>query len=156
MADSELCPSCGEFTDTLVEKTGWCRLCSFAGHGTGGVFCEGCGNVRYSNPCSSCKEQNWLATNADAIERYIIAGLSFKEAAARVREEQAPICVNCGDKIKGTIFALFCTKKPECRRAKRIYRYKRDYHKLSVHEALTQTIRQLTGEDERGQLLRAV
>jgi len=151
-----VCPNCGEFTDVLLEKTGWCRSCSYFGTGRTSILCDGCGKERYSNPCSSCKQTDWLKRNADALERYIIAGLSFREAEKRIREEQSPICVNCGDRIKGSSDAFFCTKRPECRRAKRIYRYKRDYKKLSIPDALTATIKQVTGEDEREQLLRAM
>jgi hypothetical protein len=152
--ENEICPNCGN-DSRLEEATGWCKSCSDAHRGVS-VVCSRCNKPRYSDPCSSCKEDEWLERNADAIERYIIAGLPYKEAKRRVKNEQAPICLSCGDRILGTTEAYFCKKRPECKRAKRIYRHKRDYYRLSVQEALTETIKQLTGEYERHELLRAL
>lgn len=117
---SELCPSCGEFVDELNEQTGFCVSCS---NGVG-VFEE-----KGPTPIKSVKAERlelWLTENADTIEDLMLAdNITAKEAIKLIVQNEKPTCQVCGDEMPHTTAGrhIICTKKPECRKARRYYRY---------------------------------
>ena len=103
--EEEVCPLCGDFVSHLNELTGWCDPCS---------------------PVSS--SGRWLEQNADALEHYMIQGLSMTAAKKRVYEDNRPLCLSCSKPIKGgkSNQHFFCTVYVECRKAQRRYRTLRE------------------------------
>lgn len=131
---SEVCPSCGEFVDSLYEVTGWCDSCS------GVAPCPRCGNKQEiakgaNKTCGSCKYDKWLEANADELERLLCKGLSKRQAIFNIRDRNRPICQSCGNPIKGGTKGrhFFCKKTPACLRANNSYHHYRHYRKFS-HE----------------------
>ncbi|HYT43221.1 MAG TPA: hypothetical protein VEP90_12860, partial [Methylomirabilota bacterium] len=116
----EICPNCGEFTNVLVDFTGFCRNCSNAIDRC--VLCgQSNGDSRHTL-CRKHRRELWLTKNADAIERYMVMGLTFKEAKDKVKKDNGTKydCLCCGGHVKATIF---CTKTARCRAARERLRY---------------------------------
>lgn len=115
---SELCPSCGNFVDSLLETTGFCETCS-----------NGVGVFLVKTPTPSAKAQRlelWLRENADIIEDIMLAdNITAKDAIRILAQDAVPVCQVCGDEMPHTTPGrhIFCTKKEECRKARRYYRY---------------------------------
>lgn len=63
--------------------------------------------------------------NADAVERYMHAGLTYGMAVIKVMFDNRPSCFSCGDKIKGGRKGKdqFCTSRSECRKEARYYKF---------------------------------
>ena len=134
-AQVEVCPSCGEFAK-LITTTGWCKSCS-------GSYCNRCGDpANGTSYCNYCRKIRWLERNAETIEDYMLEGQSFKEACLSVANVIRPNCIICDEPIeRGTSGRHFiCTKHPECRKARRRYRYliyDKGYSKELAIEAIT-------------------
>jgi len=61
----EVCPSCGNFVDRLVQRTGWCANCSRTDKGE--RRCVQCGDIyrdRYHLKCGRCRRKNAKGTPA--------------------------------------------------------------------------------------------
>jgi hypothetical protein len=135
-ASSELCPSCGQFTDErgLSEHTGWCFDCS-----------DTIVSVRTSS------SDHAIETHADAIEYFMQtaeSGLSVWRALELARQDR-PRCVVCGEEIRRSRrSAIFCRRHPLCRRYSRryVYLYTRKKDPMSKAQALATVLSQLTGE----------
>jgi hypothetical protein len=115
----ELCPSCGNFVDELIDVTGFCKKCSYeAGHC---IICGAKASDEEHSLCSRHRRELWLSTNADSIERYMALGFSFKTAKEKVRRDNGTKvnCLCCGGPAK----SLFCTKTKKCRAARERMKY---------------------------------
>ena len=139
-----ICPSCGQWVVWLHESSGFCIECADIE-----PFCTQCGNEYVPDEftkdiCSYCKTENWLRKNADAIEANMKDGLTFYQSKLKVFNEVRPICLCCGKPIKGAKQdALFCTKTPQCKTARRRFRTLREKHGKPV--ALIQIQMELKG-----------
>lgn len=112
----DLCPNCGEFVDHLDKVTGFCDKCS----GVGSV------NTKGPTPSKAQKIELWLQQNADRIESFMLAeNVNAKFAIRELMQLEKPHCRTCGNEMPHTTAGrhIFCTKKPECRKARRYYRY---------------------------------
>lgn len=134
---NELCPSCGNFVDYLIESTGFCGSCSIGV----GVFDD-----KVPTPIKSEKAQRlelWLTENADTIEDIMLSdNLTAKEAIRLIVQNGKPTCQCCGDEMPHTTAGrhIFCTKKPQCRKARRYYRYLVYEKNVSKGDALNKTL----------------
>lgn len=148
-SEQELCPECGEFFDSLNEETGWCNSCS------GVTPCQGCNEplderaiTANEHLCNKCKYINWLEANADQIDRVMVTQQVTASIAKKiVIADNRPICVSCGNPIKGGSKAssnkpqsLFCTKTAKCRKAQNAYRYYYNFKRLTHEEALQRAL----------------
>lgn len=130
---SMLCPSCGQWTFWLDENSGFCGGCAELD-----PFCTQCGrkyepDAFTKDICIDCKKKNWLIKNADAIEAYMMQGLSFSRAQQEVYKDNRPDCLCCGQPMKGAKNgALFCSKTPQCIRARRRFRTLYERHGREV------------------------
>jgi hypothetical protein len=105
---------------------GWCVQCVTTHHPELSV-CPNCNstfpsknNNRY---CKKCMHLNWLESNIDAIEEYMIQGYSFTTARYRVMSDIRPTCLGCGVVIKNARpGSRFCTTNSTCRTYLRRYR----------------------------------
>jgi hypothetical protein len=89
--------------------------------------CSACGGLfskkAQVDQCWNCRREAWLRKNADAIESYMVTGLSFTAACERVSNDLRPACRNCGEEVRGGRSGInFCTKYVGCQRASRHYR----------------------------------
>jgi len=129
-----LCPNCGEFVDHLDEQTGFCDTCT----GVGSV------NTKGPTPTDKAsKLESWLRENADTIESMMLAdNVTAKFAIREILQSERPTCRTCGDSMPHTTNGrhIFCTKKPECRRARRYYRYLVYEKHTDKEKALAQTL----------------
>ena len=123
-----LCTNCGEFYPDVEinEITGWCFKCS------------------PSSPLYF-KLEAYLEHNADHIEHYLAQGRSLWQALDLLSQHKRPICLVCGNEIKGAkSSAVFCRKNAECRRYSRRYVYlysEKDFTKIT---ALAQIMSELS------------
>ncbi len=112
-----LCPNCGNFVKELDDVTGFCLKCS----GVGSV------NAKGPTPIDKAEKlELWLAQNADTIEDLMLAdNVTAKFAIREILHSERPRCMTCNSEMPHTTSGrhMFCTKKPECRRARRYYRY---------------------------------
>lgn len=118
---NELCPNCGNFVDYLNELTGFCVSCSSGV----GVFDEKAPTPNAKNKRAQRLEL-WLTENADIIEDIMLAeNKTAKEAIKLIVQDGKPTCQCCGDEMPHTTAGrhMICTKRPECRKARRYYRY---------------------------------
>lgn len=130
----EVCPNCGDLVATLREISGWCDDCTKE-HG-----CARCGkefaDSDKRSTCSTCRSLMWLEQNIDAIEQFERKGLTIREAIKAVRKANKRECANCGTTIdKG----IFCSSKPECRKAYNRFRWKKSKgidHATAIREAV--------------------
>jgi hypothetical protein len=118
----EVCPNCGDFTESLNESTGFCRECS-------PKVCSRCGEVPPSighSLCIQCQRETWWERNADQLEVYLSQGISLSDAREKIENENRAICISCGTPIPGRHreSTIFCSRTEECRRAKRSYIWK--------------------------------
>jgi len=122
--ESAYCPNCGNFVDDLDEASGWCFECS----GTGEIHCIACGDVFHRDQphrklCPGCRHERWLENHADELEIYLSYGARISFAEREVYKQNRPVCIACGNPIKGASDrAMFCNRTIECRRWKRRYR----------------------------------
>lgn len=68
----------------------------------------------------------WLTKHADTIEDIMLAdNITAKDAIRILVQDDKPVCQVCGDEMPHTTAGrhVFCTKKEECRKARRYYRY---------------------------------
>lgn len=132
----EICPSCGNFTSFLVEVTGFCQECS---HYVGRCILCGQNNPGKHLLCRRHRRELWLTKNADAIERYMLLGLSFQDAKERVKKDNGTKydCLCCGGHTKSN--TIFCTKTAKCRAARERLRYMTN-KKGVTHELALKTI----------------
>lgn len=133
----EVCSNCGAFTDQLNDETGWCYECS-------PPICERCGGEQHPDHryngyhpaeisevivkngrklCRRCIKEIWLEEHANEIERYIAEGLSYRQAIEKVSSNNRAVCIICSTPIPGRhkSSTIFCTKTPDCRKAKKKY-----------------------------------
>ncbi len=136
----DVCPNCGDFTDYLVNETGWCFKCSapeLLGNDEGEVkVCPGCNkrfipkNIRI---CRTCRKTEFLEKNADEIDRQLAdSNLSLPKAIEATKQSKITKCLCCGAPLKpatrGT--AYFCARKTKCRTAyNKLHRYIYILHK---------------------------
>lgn len=133
-ASSEVCPSCGNFTDErgLSEFTGWCFDCS-------------------SVIASVSTSSSFVAVehHAEAIQFYQhTESVSVRRALELTRQDR-PRCVVCGEEIRRSKrSAIFCRRHPLCRSYSRryVYLYTRKKDPMSKAQALATVLSQLTGE----------
>lgn len=121
----EVCPNCGDFTSSLSQVTGWCKGCS---------------------PADSLDNQlnEWLATNADAIEHYMLQGNSLTKSIDLAARRVRPICAVCSKEIShGSKSSVFCRKNRECRRYSRRYIYLYTRRGMTKAQALAQVLSEL-------------
>lgn len=144
----EFCPQCAQWKP-LIQSTGWCLTCTRRLH-PGLCFCDTCGREftntnQFRNQCPSCSQTDWIARNADRIELYIGAGLTYEMAVARVSYDNRPICRCCGKKIKGGTDGrhLFCKTTAECRTAARRYKYYKEQKGMKRDTALAAVLETL-------------
>jgi hypothetical protein len=123
----QICPSCGEFVDALNEWTGWCKDCTPSIHQT---------NTN-PHPLVVSRVERWLIRYADTVE-YVMQeqGITAKLAIIEVHATYKATCIICGSPIKhGTHGRHFlCNSTPECKQARRRYKYL-IYTKGSTKEA---------------------
>ncbi len=135
---NDLCPNCGEFVDHLDEQTGFCEKCT------------GVGSVNTKGPTSTDKASKlelWLRTNANTIEDFMLAeNVSAKFAIRELMQLEKPHCRTCGNEMPHTTPGrhMVCTKRPECRKARRYYRYLVYEKHESKEKALEQTLERYT------------
>jgi predicted amidophosphoribosyltransferase len=134
----QLCPSCGDLTDELSEKTGWCSNCTKEQS----IFkCERC-NTEFKSEthrpyCTYCRELNWLEAHADELEEFMSQGCTFKVARAKVRVNHQPICLGCGSSMPKA--GYFCKTKASCRKLYSQFHKKRQKG-MAVQTALEQVL----------------
>lgn len=125
--DSSICPSCGK-EEPLNELVGFCKACTKQRFPHSAV-CENCGKIeprgQFRKLCNYCQRNKWFSENADAIESYMRAGLTYGMAVVKVLFDNRPSCFSCGRKIKGGKKGkdLFCTSTVECKREARYYKF---------------------------------
>lgn len=129
----EVCPSCGELVDELDYVTGWCPSCS----GTEKVSCLSCGehfskDAPHRKLCPKCRDERWLARNADSLESLLQHGYTISQAKQQVYETNRPKCLSCGAVLAGARSdAQFCKKTAECRSWRRRYRTLKERYQRS-------------------------
>lgn len=148
-AELELCPSCGNLVYELDELTGWCYACS----GTSKVECLSCGegftkDAPHRKLCPKCRDERWLARNANSLEVLLQHGYTITNAKQQVYEHNRPKCLSCGAVLTGARNgALFCTKTKECRAWRRRYRtLKERYQRLGSQNPSKQASSQVNAE----------
>lgn len=133
---NSLCPNCGEFVDELDDVTGFCNSCSN----------NGVGSLDEKDPTPTAKAKKielWLHENADRIESFMLAeNVNARFAIRELMQEDKPRCLICGNDMPHTTSGrhMFCTKQPECRKARRYYRYLVYEKNESKEKALEQTL----------------
>lgn len=134
-----LCPRCGELTDVLSDRTGWCSNCTKE---QSIYTCERCHNEFLSKTqrpfCTYCRELNWLEVHADEIEDVMVSeSCSFRTARTKVSEAHRSRCVACGQLLPKV--GYFCKKNSKCRRLYTKFHKKR-LKGMSVEQALEETL----------------
>lgn len=153
----EYCPNCGQWLP-LVDDTGWCAKCTLA-HYPDRSICEQCNSPFKQNDkqhrvkCPRCRgvgpyrNLSYSNTEADAnhVELYMRAGLTYELAVERVAFDKLPICNCCGKKIKGGTpgRALFCRTNASCKTAGRRYKYLKETKNMTRNDALKRVIETL-------------
>ena len=126
-SNDSFCPGCGKYK-ALVELIGLCIDCCkerFPNH----AVCANCGKIeprgQFRTLCNYCQRNKWFEENANALESYMRAGLTYSMAVVKVMFDNRPTCFCCADKIKGGNKGkdTFCTSKAECRREARYYKF---------------------------------
>jgi len=105
----QICPDCGEFVDELNEQTGWCFNCSPSAHHN-----------------SVSRVERWLIRYADTVEFVMqVQSITAKLAIIEVHATYKATCIICHSPIKhGTHGRHFlCNSTPECKKARRRYKY---------------------------------
>lgn len=148
--DVEICPSCGEFKEELEPVTGWCTECSGLANK---VMCLSCGegfskDASHRKLCPKCRNERWLARNADQLEILLLHGFTISVARRQVYVANRPRCLSCGAVLAGARNgAQFCTKTPECRSWRRRYRtLKERYKRKDSVDAGKQAAAQISAE----------
>lgn len=149
LPEQEICPSCGGLFYELDDVTGWCPECA----GVTTVSCLSCGegfakDAAHRKLCPKCRDERWLARNADAMEVLLRHGYSIGNARQQVYEHNRPHCLSCGAVLVGARNgAQFCTKTQECRSWRRRYRtLKENYQRKGLQQAAKQAIAQVSAE----------
>lgn len=125
--DQEFCPDCGDFVDALNEQTGFCFSCTPSAQSL----------------IVPTRLEKWLTKNAELIEctmrDYTITA---KQAILYVSTEHRARCVICNRIIRhGTYGRHFiCNTTPECKKARRRYKYLIYDKGFTKEEALQQII----------------
>jgi hypothetical protein len=121
-SSTEVCPSCGDFVDRLLDDTGFCAECSRPFR-KGGVICERCEKRNIDDEshhiCRVCRHEEWLGKHADALDRHLAGnGLRIGKAIRSVKMDNRISCLRCGRPMRQATRgqAYFCSK-PECRTA---------------------------------------
>jgi len=129
LPNSVVCPNCGDFVDYLIVKTGWCRICSYAG------------SVLVN------KLEQYLAANADEIEHYLLQGKSLNKAIDLVHSKNGrPHCLSCGRIMdRAPRNAVFCRATKQCRKFSRRYVYLYREKGMTKHAALAKVLEDLNG-----------
>ena len=145
----EVCPSCGDIVEELDENTGWCKQCA----GVEETYCLSCGSTfskdaPHRKLCPKCRDERWLARNADALELLLLHGYTIANAKQQVYEHNRPKCLSCGAVLSGARNgALFCTKTQECRSWRRRYRtLKERYQRQGSQNPAKQASAQVNAE----------
>lgn len=148
--DLEFCSECSDFK-VLDDVTGWCRDCTMR-HYPKHQYCENCGkgfddDRQRRALCPRCRSAEWVVNNADKIELYIAAGLTYSLAVERVSFDNRPICLSCKRKVKGGIKGrtVFCTETAKCRTSARRYKYYKNNKGYNEAHALELVLQKLTG-----------
>jgi hypothetical protein len=131
--NTDLCPKCGNFTDSLDEVTGWCSCCASS-------------NGSAANKHVSTKIELAFAANANAVEFYVSTSterISVWQALTLARQDR-PRCLVCGNELhRASRSAIFCRKSKECRYYSRRYVYLYTNKGLDKTQALAQIMNEL-------------
>ena len=142
----EVCPNCGNLVELLLDDTGWCPTCTLLPlHAGGASLCAHCGAVHKETGrlCGRCKRENWNKKHSSVIKVYMDKGYTYREARALASEVSRPLCVICGQRIKGgNERSMFCSATTECRRARRRYLYLYQSKGIPKATALNQVIQE--------------
>lgn len=125
----QLCPSCGEFVDELDDGSGFCLSCTYGETRRNCLACSDrfTADQPHRKLCPKCRDERWLARHAEELEIYLSYGARIEFAKRQVYYENRPVCIACGQPIKGAADgANFCTRTIECRRWRRRYRTLRE------------------------------
>ena len=123
----ELCPHCGEFVNRLMLDTGWCVSCS--GY----------------NVNTSLLVEQWLTTNANAVEHYLLQGNSLSKSIDLVAKGLKPVCVVCGTEMNNASRgSVFCRRNATCRKFARRYTYLYQDKGLTKAQALARIMIELS------------
>ena len=142
----EFCPSCGKYV-SLIEATGFCLNCT-KHRFPNSAICINCGKIeprgQFRTVCNTCQKLQWFSENADKVEQYMRAGLTYSMAITKVLFDNRPICICCDKKIKGGKKGrhFFCKGTPECKTEERYYRYQREKG-VSKEEAIDKILGRL-------------
>jgi len=139
---SEFCPDCGEFVASLNDITGFCENCTPS---TAVVPSKKEGGTTAVN------RSKWLNTNADKIEATmqnynINASAAIKVIAA----QSAVVCICCGEFIPHATAGrhFLCNKNPQCKRARRYYKYLHYEKGVEPEQALVTAINKFKKKDK--------
>jgi len=130
---SEFCPDCGEFIDPkeVNELTGYCVSCT---------------PLTHSN--SPSRTERWLIKYADTVEYVMqMQNTTAKLAIIEVHATYKATCIICHNPIKHGTHGRheMCNATPECRKARRRYKYllyDKGYTKEAALAAITPTATQ--------------
>jgi DNA-directed RNA polymerase subunit M/transcription elongation factor TFIIS len=136
VANSELCPKCGNLVSELNELTGWCAPCSIH------LVCPNCGREYKRGAhclyCSSVKVR-YRDRIADLREE----GHSASEALKIVRDEIRPLCAICGQPMtRARKESVICRQTAVCRKAYNKFRNKQR-RGIPNDIALQETLREI-------------
>lgn len=138
----DLCPSCGNFVDSLLEETGWCYPCSGIAPSKRCIRCNKL--TDRGRHCRSCAYILWLLRNADKIEEIMASeGITARSARKICEELNRPICLSCKQPIKGGQrfgTPLFCTKTEACVKARNAYHWHRYVQRKPKEESVTRAL----------------
>lgn len=140
----EYCPNCGKAAK-LNAVSGFCINCTKAIWPNKAV-CDTCGRIeergQFRTKCQSCQTEEWLGQYANKLEAYMAIGLTFSMAVIKVQYDNRPICLCCGNKIKGGTRGrhFFCRSNPNCRSAGIKFHHLIHKYSKSKEQALTETI----------------
>ena len=132
-SDQEFCPDCGEFVDQLNEWTGFCYNCT---------------------PSTQSRVERWLIKYADTVEYVMqVQGITAKLAIIEVHATYKATCIICDEPIKhGTHGRHFiCSSTPECRKARRRYKYAIYEKGMSKEDALALILKEKSERNSASQ-----
>lgn len=150
--DDSFCPNCGNWKP-LVEETGFCLACTRE-QNPDLLVCENCESTfkadgQFRRFCPRCRTSERLEREANAIEVRLAQGYSLSVSVEYVKREQTPICLCCGNRIKGGTRGrhFFCRERRKCKTAARRYKWYREYHLLGKEEAINKVLESLVAHD---------
>lgn len=139
----EICPNCGDYTQSLDDYTGWCRSCSTTSYRS--QDCARCNRALDGGKefCRSCRESIWLEEHGDEIDRVLTTGVPKSTAIDIVKKNQyKPRCLVCGNPMRKPSIgeARFCKKTVICKRASIRFKGLVYVKKIDREEALKEVL----------------